>query len=139
MIFCCLLHLMFIFCHLLQLSLLSPPSFLFLFQTALFRRFTCQVCFSFSYRLLLLLCIDTTINICFNMHLILLYSFSFCLSEKCFTCPYVLTHNLKGRVSYFEVFFFSFWTLDVLGPDLSHDRLDGPHQAQASGSCKHES
>ena len=48
------------------------------------------------------------------MHLILLYSFGVCLSEKCFICPCILIHNITGRVSYVEVFFFfPFWTLGV--------------------------
>ena len=55
--------------------------------------------FSLSYLFLLIFYLQKTYNICFRMDLVLLNSFSFCLSEKFCISPSILNIILLGRVS----------------------------------------
>ena len=55
--------------------------------------------FSLSYLFLLVFYLEKTFNICFRMDLVLLNSFTFCLSEKFCVSPSILNVILLGRVS----------------------------------------
>lgn len=88
------------FCCSLQLPSLSQRHFLFFFSlTYYWSDFLSSCDFSLSYLFLLVFYLEKTFNICFRMDLVLLNSFTFCLSEKFWVSPSILNVILLGRVS----------------------------------------